>query len=257
MALSVGASAHAQELLEMPAPEASAPAIAAPLAIRPRLVGIILSTSQALLWDELGGEYVLKRVGEPLAGGRIVALDGRHLMIERAEGREQLTLSPAPLTRVAHARAQIPPAVLTAPELAVAPAVSRPVVPVAIPVAPVQAQSGADPSSNSAEGIQLQRSELDRELSDFASISGQVALSQTPRGLYQLIEVRPGSFVEKMGFRPGDVLLRVDGRPIHALEDASRAYAWVKLTDRFSVEVLRDGQPVEMHYVVEGPVASR
>src|SRR4051812_37629013 len=63
------------------APIAAPPAAAAPI-MKPRLVGVILSTSQALLWDDLIGEYVLKRVGEELGDARIIALEGHRMIIE-------------------------------------------------------------------------------------------------------------------------------------------------------------------------------
>ena len=32
----------------------------------------------------------------------------------------------------------------------------------------------------------------------------------------------------------GDIILRIDGRPISRMEDAAAAYAWLRVTDRFS-----------------------
>src|SRR4051812_24136135 len=85
------------------ASSAAAPAAtAAPAAARPaRLVGVILSSAQALIWDEERGEYVIHRVGEDAFGGRLVELDADHVVIERGEAREVMELSAPPQMRVA------------------------------------------------------------------------------------------------------------------------------------------------------------
>ncbi len=70
------------------------------------------------------------------------------------------------------------------------------------------------------------------------------------------MRVRPGSFVSRVGLRAGDVILRVDGRAINKLEDAAAAYAWLRVTDRFTVDVLRAGQAVRLHYII-APTAAR
>src|SRR5689334_1608468 len=92
---------------EAPAPAAAATAAAAPApaARQPRLVGVILSSAQALLWDEDRGEYVLHRVGDDAFGGRLAELDADHVVIERGETREVLEITAPPQTRVAGKRA--------------------------------------------------------------------------------------------------------------------------------------------------------
>src|SRR4051812_23160326 len=61
-----------------------------------RLVGVILSSAQALLWDEERGEYVIHKVGEDLLGGRLVELDADHIVIERGETRDVVEISAPP-----------------------------------------------------------------------------------------------------------------------------------------------------------------
>jgi S1-C subfamily serine protease len=96
----------------------------------------------------------------------------------------------------------------------------------------------------------IPRADLDRELGDFAALSQDVQVTQQPEGGFRLAAVRPGSFFERLGLRANDVVLRVDGRPINGVEDASAAYAWLRVTDKFSVEVLRNGRPLTLRYVV-------
>jgi S1-C subfamily serine protease len=101
----------------------------------------------------------------------------------------------------------------------------------------------------------IPRADLDRELGDFAALSEQVQITPQPTGGYQLTAVRRGSFLSRIGLRSGDVVLRVDGRTINALEDASAAYAWLRVADHFTVDLLRDGRPVRLHYLVAPPAA--
>lgn len=54
-----------------------------------------------------------------------------------------------------------------------------------------------------------------------------------------------------------DVVLRIDGRPINGVEDASAVSAWVRITDKFTVEVVRDGRPVHLRYVITRPATAQ
>jgi hypothetical protein len=341
---------------------AAAPATAA--AARPaRLVGVILSSAQALLWDDERGEYVLHRVGDDAFGGRLVELDADHVVIERGEAREVMELSAPPQMRVAGKRApkRMPAMVISAaPErqavvaAATAPAATAPAATAAPVVAPMSAQVAAPvaapavvatpPSSEIAfapaptvapalapapvvapalapapvvapvaapalapapaptaapaiaaappaapspaatapvvspvtpsapttpavvaavtpdrrpvAAMLIPRADLDRELGDFAALSQDVQVSQQPEGGFRIAAVRGGSFFERIGLRANDVVLRVDGRPINGVEDASAAYAWLRVTNKFSVEVLRDGRPLTLRYVISQPMTA-
>ncbi|MDB4965965.1 MAG: hypothetical protein JWN44_1654, partial [Myxococcales bacterium] len=112
-----------------------APPVVAAAARAPRLVGVILSSAQALLWDEERGEYVIHKVGEDLLGGRLVELDADHIVIERGETRDVVEISAPPQMRVAGKRqpkrmaAMIIRAAGEAPEAVVA---AAPVAPAAV-----------------------------------------------------------------------------------------------------------------------------
>jgi S1-C subfamily serine protease len=77
-------------------------------------------------------------------------------------------------------------------------------------------------------------------------------------GGFRLAALAPGCFFERIGLRVNDIVLRVDGRPLASVEDASAAYAWLRVTDRFSVDIIRDGRPLTLRYVITpGQQASR
>ncbi len=96
----------------------------------------------------------------------------------------------------------------------------------------------------------IPRVDLDRELGDFAALSQDVQVAAQPEGGFRLAQVRSGSFFERIGLRTNDVVLRVDGRPINGVDDASAAYAWLRVTNKFTVDVLRDGRPLTLQYVI-------
>jgi S1-C subfamily serine protease len=100
--------------------------------------------------------------------------------------------------------------------------------------------------------VRIPRDVLERELADVGALASQIALEREPTGGYRLMALQSGTFLERIGLRAGDVVLRVDGRPINSLDDASRAYAWLRVTDRFTVEVLRNGAPVVLRYAITG-----
>src|SRR5437660_1400544 len=49
----------------------------------------------------------------------------------------------------------------------------------------------------------IPRSDLDRELGDFAGLSAQVSLVANPRGGFRIVGVRSGSFASRIGLRAG------------------------------------------------------
>ena len=341
----------------------------------PRLVGVILSSAQALLWDEERGEYVIHKVGDDVLGGRLVELDADHVVVERGETREVMEISAPPQMRVAARRqpkrmpaliisaaaesqekpvamapapavaaptaspvapsvlppsplvstaaaplAAVPPveaspttagagpAAPTAPAAAPVPVAATvaaaPVVgliaqsatppttatalpaaqpatslepaapptathfgappaaqattPVALPVAPTAPRTPAvanpaSPDRKPVTSVLIPRAELDRELGDFAALTQDVQVAAQPDGRFRLAQVRSGSFFERIGLHTNDVLLRVDGRAINGVDDAAAAYAWLRVTNKFTVEVLREGRPMTLRYVVAPP----
>ena len=94
------------------------------------------------------------------------------------------------------------------------------------------------------------RAELDRGLGDFATLDQSVALEIAPQGGFRVANLAPGCFLEKLGLRRGDVIQRVDGRWLRGVEDASATYNWVRVTDHFAVDLLREGRPVTLRLQV-------
>lgn len=65
---------------------------------------------------------------------------------------------------------------------------------------------------------------------------------RTPEGSRpQIIWINPGTIIHKLGFRPGDVLMRVNGRPVSSIRDGQNLYNALKNDREFLVEVYRQG----------------
>jgi general secretion pathway protein C len=77
-----------------------------------------------------------------------------------------------------------------------------------------------------------------------------VQVTAQPQGGFRLSQLQPASFFARVGLRNDDVVLRVDGRPINGVDDAAAAYAWLRVTNHFSVDVIRGGRPLTLHYVI-------
>src|SRR5215471_4125825 len=109
LALLVAAPAFAQETL------------------KGRLVGVILDTGQALLWDETAGKYALREVGEEFQGQKIIGMEKDRVQLEHAT----LELSHPPVVSKKAAK-KMPAMIVTMtgePKIATAP--DSPMVPAA------------------------------------------------------------------------------------------------------------------------------
>jgi S1-C subfamily serine protease len=96
----------------------------------------------------------------------------------------------------------------------------------------------------------IPRADLDRALSDFGSLSQQLQVTAHPQGGFRLSLVQPGSFFARAGLRNDDIVRRVDGRPINGVDDAAAAYAWLRVTNHFTVDIVREGRPMTLRYVI-------
>jgi S1-C subfamily serine protease len=145
-----------------------------------------------------------------------------------------------------------PPAAAPAPS----PAATSPVVTPVTPSAPATPAVAAAVNPRPGTALLIPRADLDRALGDFAALSQDVQVDQQPAGGFRLVSVRSGSFFERIGLRPNDVILRVDGRAINGVDDASAAYAWLRVTNQFTVDILRNGRPVALRYVISQPMTA-
>lgn len=65
---------------------------------------------------------------------------------------------------------------------------------------------------------------------------------------YELVQVDKGSVVEKMGLRPGDQLVAVNGIPVRNLEEKRKG---LEGSNRFSITIMRKGKPVKLNVEIK------
>lgn len=212
-----------------PTPGDLAPAYA-PLA----LVAVMLETGQALVWDETAGLYRLARVGETVAGWKVVTIEAARVVVVSAEARDELALAPPP-RRI----------VLGGPPAKGERAAPTPVTPVPAPVTPTlppatpAVPAPVAPAAPLVERRTVTRAELDRELGDFDRLGRELDVAPAAGGGFRLTRLTAGSWVYRLGLREGDVVRSVAGVALASVDDAARAYAKVRSAKRVEVQVDR------------------
>jgi hypothetical protein len=114
-----------------------------------------------------------------------------------------------------------------------------------MPRSVVQSQSEA--GSLRDEQHSLSRREFDATISDFHALGRDVQVTQVADGV-RVDEVAPSSLPYRMGVRPGDVVLDVDGKKIRNMNDAAAIYARLMDADQFAVKVKRGAGIVTLRY---------
>jgi hypothetical protein len=145
------------------APSEPEAAPTAPLPVKARLVGVILDTGQALLWDETLGKYALREAGEEFQGQRILAIEKDRIQLEHTT----LELTGAPIL------SRRPPRKL--PALIVTGTTEGHIEKVTPATAEPAHVSKAEPATR-----EISRAELEGELRDFSQIARGLALEPAP-----------------------------------------------------------------------------
>lgn len=116
-------------------------------------------------------------------------------------------------------------------------------------------QSTIDKSSKDAVEIRLERSEIDEAMGDINGLMKQARIRPhftggKADGLL-IYGVKQSSIFKTMGIRNGDILVGVDGREIHSVEDAISLYDKLKNASEAKIEIKRRGKTKELIYHVE------
>ena len=240
-----------------------------------RLVRIMPDTGQALLLDRGRGKHLLVDAGAAVGGYEVTEIGNEHVVLARAGDTREFVLvaGEAPTTRLADPYPMALPPPTTAPATALldpypagvldpyggdgvrevqAPKGQRasdaPPPPPA-PPPPTKKAEPLPPAAPPATSFTVARAELDAGLGDFARIGKEVEMRLVAGGV-QLDRVSAGSFFHTMGLRDGDLVKKVDGTAIKALDDAARVYARLGKVKRFTVEIDRAGAPLTLRYQI-------
>jgi len=220
--------------------------VAAPVAadeLKARLVGVILDTGQALLWDEAQGKYALREIGEEFQGQRIIGMEKDRIQLEHAT----LELAHPPVVSKKAAK-KMPAMIVTATgeaKITAPPAATSAVAeaPPAPPPAPVIA-APAPPAKKEVITQDVSRSTIEVGLADFAALSEEVQVQKADGGGWRLVRVKDGCVLRKLGLKDGDVVRRVSDLPINTFDDAASVYARIRTWDHLTLAVEREGRPV-------------
>jgi type II secretory pathway component PulC len=221
--------------------------------LKGRLVGVILDTGQALLWDETAGKYALREVGEEFQGQRIIGMEKDRIQLEHAT----MELAHPPVVSKKAAK-KMPAMIVThtgekmaapLPPIASAAAVQSeaPAGPPSAPAVPAAASASASASASAKKEVithDVPRAQIEVGLADFAQLSEEVQLQKVEGGGWRLVRVKDGCVLRKLGLKDGDVVRRVSDLPINTFDDAASVYARIRTWDHLTLAVEREGHPV-------------
>ncbi|RTZ93668.1 MAG: hypothetical protein DSY91_01725 [Deltaproteobacteria bacterium] len=99
---------------------------------------------------------------------------------------------------------------------------------------------------NSGTHVILNKNEVQSALSDMASFLRQVRIvpymeKGKPKG-FQLLEIVPGSIVDRVGLKNGDVVEQVNGKPIHTPQEAMKLFSLLQAGKGLTLEYKRNNQ---------------
>lgn len=72
---------------------------------------------------------------------------------------------------------------------------------------------------------------------------------------FRILELKPPDFWQGVDLRPGDVITRVNGRPIETEMQAFAVFQSLKTASALRVSYVRDGQPRQLVYAIVGTPA--
>lgn len=120
------------------------------------------------------------------------------------------------------------------------PAVATPTPAVATPTPTVATPTPtpAGPEAIRVESLTIKKAELSAALADFDRLAKELGFARTPRGV-RLATVPTGSYVWRLGLRPGDVVTAIDGAPLRTLDDAAAAYVRLGSAKKLTIAIER------------------
>ncbi len=265
-----------------PAPPAPPPA---PVRMTPRLpplrvVNVMMTTHQALLFDRDRGTYVLAEAGTMIDGFRvdevtedavILSQNNVQVMLSTPEAAPKPTdVKPATPAAPAPSPPPAPPAKAAAAPENPYDTSAAPADPYAADVAPAPI-APADPYVETQPppapppvvhpvaavvdlvedpALTLTRAELSHALADFEGLSSGLRAAFTPVGV-RVESVVAHSLFARAGLRAGDVITGVDGQPLRTLDDAAELYVRASSARNIWISVVRGGKPASLHVTIK------
>lgn len=204
----------------LPAPAASAGTPGLPALIDPYPRPVVVSMAQLDVLDPYGTRGQISSVTAPPA--------------LRASAPPR-AMEPAPGPAVPAAQNAEPSQPAGKPATRVA-AVPQPVVP-----------SQSHKPAVREESYDVSRREFDAAVTDFAALSKEVRLELSGEGV-RINDLSRGSWFDRWGLRPGDVVMSIDGHALQGVDDAAAIYARLLVARAFVAKVKRGPDTVTLRY---------
>jgi general secretion pathway protein C len=127
--------------------------------------------------------------------------------------------------------------------------------------APPRAATASSPATaargivrTGADTFALDRSARDALIDGAGDLIRSVAVRPEKQGDdvigLRIAMLKPGTPLEALGVRAGDVLLSLDGTPLTSPDRMLEAYARVRTEERIRLVIQRDGRPLQLDYQV-------
>ncbi len=221
--------------LEPPPRPSSAPApVARDLHIK------LLGTSQissgrpfAIVEDTRTGRQLLYRVGDAIPDtGRLMQVKRASVIIDPGDG-QLVTVS------------------MESTILAPAPSGSKPLR----MRRPRGFRGGAAVRRYGGNHYMLKRALLNKNLENMAQLFTEIRAVPNMVGGhadgYVLSEIQPGSIFQQIGLHNGDILMNVNGQDVRDPTQAMQLFTVLRNAASLTLQVMREGAPVQMHYTIQ------
>lgn len=185
------------------------------------------------------GDRVVKAGDEIKPGARLEEIYPRFIVVSRDGVREEVALD-----EFALAGAEKKP---TQPR-----AVSQAVAPVQTPPAPTSEPFNLSVSVSQAKAneFSFSRRELHQALQDPGGLAKLGAIEVARKGV-KITQAPSGSLTHKLGLKEGDVVTRVNGRPVSSNDDLLKLYRQFPSVTHVALAGSRDGKPMTWRYRVQ------
>ena len=118
------------------------------------------------------------------------------------------------------------------------------------PPAPTTTTDIKTPAPATPAVLVLTHAQFQHELADFGKLAGGVKAAFVDTGV-RIDAVSDGSLFARAGLRAGDLVLDVDGRTLHSIDDAAELYAHAGSAKAISIDVTRAGKPVTLRVTIQ------
>lgn len=209
-----------------------APEVLEPTSLDVALLGTVVGDAEspvAVIRDSVKRTEAFYRVGDDVQGALVKKIERGKVILRAGERDEVLTMQDA---HKRQATSEVP-----------SPQEGRP-------------SSSPEPvPRDNRTTVSIEREEIAQNLDSVNKLFTQARIRPyfvdgKPGGL-AITHVKGGSVFSKMGLRNGDVIKGMDGRDIHAPNDALALFRKLRSGDPFSLELSRRGAPTVIQYRFE------